>query len=321
MELKDSHGRRFESLRISVTGRCNLACQYCRPGKFPPTGSVESTLSFGEITRLANIFAGLGVRSVRLTGGEPLLRKGLEDLVAVLKQIPGLDEVTLTTNGILLPLFARPLRSAGLDRINLSLDSLRPGTFEILTGAPSLPQVLAGLQSIQQAGFTNTRLNAVVMRGINDDQLCDLTRFAHQVGALMRFIEFMPIGVEKTFWDQHFVSAAEMIDHLQPLLSGGVTVVLGGAGPARYLPLRDGGQVGIISGVSRPFCRTCNRLRLTAAGGLRLCLASPLEVDLRGPLRRGASDEEISCIIVGAVWHKPAGAEYDRSVSMCAVGG
>lgn len=320
--LSDRFGRVFSTLRVSVTDRCDLACSYCRAGIPPVQEARADILTFEETARLVGLCCASGVTRVKLTGGEPLQRRGLPDLVRRLKAVPGLSELTLTTNGLGLAAAAQALRDAGLDRVTVSLDTLRPETFRALTQVDALPRVLAGIVAARRAGFSGIKLNTVVLRGVNDRDLTTLVGYAEGAGAQLRLIELMPIGMSPERWEREFVPASEMIRRLSPFLSPGTTDLPEGPGPARLLRLANGRTIGIIAGVSRPFCATCDRLRLTTRGGLRLCLAAPHEIDLRGPLRAGASDEELSRLIASGAWDKPRGATYDRAVStMCAIGG
>jgi cyclic pyranopterin phosphate synthase len=279
-------------------------------------------LSFEEIERLARVFVSLGVDRMKLTGGEPLLRADLPDLVRRLKGVPGLGELSLTTNGLWLAPMAADLRAAGLDRLTVSLDTLDPDRFRCLTGADALHRVRAGIDAARAAGFPDLRLNAVIMRGINDEDPPGLLAFARGAGLTLRFIEVMPLGMPREEWVRRFVPASGILAALRPWLVDPEAGLPAGPGPARYLPLRGGGRVGIIASVSERFCGDCDRLRLSARGALRLCLGSPLEADLRGPLRAGAGDEALRDLILRAVRRKPAIGEYESAGPvMCAVGG
>ncbi len=320
--LRDRFGRTFTTLRIAVTNRCDLGCLYCRPGRAAAAAPRKDLLTFEEIDRLARVFVSLGVRRFRLTGGEPLLRRGLPELVARLAAIEGVGDLALTTNGLGLAAQAGVLRRAGLRRLNVSLDSPHPATFSAIVGAPVQRRVLDGLAAARAAGFAELRLNAVVLRGLNEGELVELVGLAERFGATLRLIELMPVGMPRERWERLFVPADEMIRRLAPLLAPGEERLPEGPGPARYLRLAAGGEVGIITCVSAPFCAACDRLRLTARGALRLCLASPLEVDLREPLRAGESDAALARRIATAALDKPPGAEYaEIRGGMCAVGG
>lgn len=320
--LADRFGRTFAALRVSVTDRCDLACSYCRAGIPTVSEPRADILTFEETARLAGVFCAHGVTRIKLTGGEPLQRRGLPDLVRRLRAVPNLTELSLTTNGLGLAAQAAALRDAGLERITVSLDTLRPEAFRALTQVDALPRVLAGIAAARRAGFERIKLNAVVLRGTNDRELTALLGYAEGAGAQLRLIELMPIGMSRERWEAEYVPASEMIRRLAPFLAPGTTDLPEGPGPARLLRLANGRTIGVIAGVSRPFCATCDRLRLTTRGAVRLCLSSPLEFDLLGPLRAGASDQDLSRLLASAALEKPAGATYDRAVStMCAIGG
>lgn len=323
MTATDTHGRTMRALRISVTDRCDLMCRYCRPDGTPhPVSPKSEILSFEEIIRLAGVFVSLGFTKMKLTGGEPLQRAALPDLVRGLKRVAGLAELSLTTNGVSLAAQAGPLRAAGLDRLTVSLDSLEPGTFAAMSGVPVLPKVLDGIAAARAAGFDDLRLNAVLMRGINDGDARDLLELAAGLGMTLRFIELMPLGLAREEWVKRFVPAGEILERIRPALADPAAAFPTGPGPARYLPLRGSGRVGIIASVSERFCDTCDRLRLSARGALRLCLGSPLEADLKSPLRAGADDDALRDAIRRAVRLKPAMGEYESAGPvMCGVGG
>ncbi len=312
MTIADILGRPLRSLRISVTDRCNLRCQYCMPEDDYVWLPRTSLLSFEEIVRLARIAVTLGVTKIRLTGGEPLLRRDLDQLVNRLSGIEGLAELALTTNGLLLAPAARTLRDAGLGRITVSLDTLRPERMAAFARSARHGDVIAGIDAALGAGFSAVKLNTVVVRGFNDDELVAIVRFAHQRGLEPRFIEYMDVG-GATRWDRAaVVSRDEMLATLgkefgpvQPL-----EAAARGAAPAERFRLPDGGVVGIIASTTAPFCRDCDRARLTADGTLFLCLYAARGHDLREALRRGAADAEVAELIRTA-WHARAdrGAE------------
>ena len=312
-DLVDTFGRRHNNLRISVTDRCNLRCTYCMPEDVTFLDRAE-LLTFEEIARFVRVAASLGIDKVRLTGGEPLLRRDLHRLVAQIAAVPGIRDLGLTTNGLLLAAQARSLFDAGLRRINVSLDTLDPGRFRLLARRDGLDQVLAGIAAAEEAGFEPIKLNAVILRGINDRDIVPLARFARDHGHELRFIEYMPIGADA--WERQKVfTAAEILevieDEIGPLLPATDTDPSSPATEYRYL---DGsGRIGVIGSVSRPFCATCNRIRLTAEGSLRNCLFATEEVDLRSLLRGAASDEEIAARIVGNVAAKGPGHEIDSA--------
>jgi cyclic pyranopterin phosphate synthase len=298
--LVDSFGRKIINLRISVTDRCNLRCSYCIPQEDVEWLPRMEVLTFEEITRFVRVVAGLGIRKVRLTGGEPLLRKGLADLVAM---------VGLTTNGIGLTRLARPLREAGLRRLNVSLDTLDRETFHRLTRRDEIEAVLAGLAAAADAGFHPIKINAVVQRGVNDSAILPLAEMARERGFILRFIEYMPIGMGDAWRKDVVVTNAEILEKLRtiaPLEPVGLPD--GVAGPAERWRFVDGkGEIGLIGSVTEPFCDKCNRIRITADGKLRTCLFSIVEHDVRALLRGGADDAAIVDLVVRAVAKKEPG--------------
>ncbi len=309
--LRDVLGRPLGSLRLSVTDRCNLRCRYCMPEHEYVWLPRESILSFEELTRLARIFAGLGATKVRLTGGEPLLRQGLDRLVAQLAALPDVGETALTTNGLLLAQQAAPLKAAGLGRITVSLDTLRPDRMLSFARSARHADVLAGIDAAREAGFRSIKLNTVVIRGFNDDELLSILDFARGRGLEARFIEYMDVG-GATGWEMgQVVSRAEMLDAIARR-HGEVTPIEepDARAPAERFALADGTTFGIIASTTAPFCRTCDRSRVTADGTWFLCLYAEAGVDLRTPLRAGADDAELAGII-GAAWSARAdrGAE------------
>ncbi len=322
MNLQDSFGRTFNTVRVSITDRCSMKCIYCRPGADTAGAPANDILTDDEIVRLATIFSGLGIKKIRLTGGDPLLREGLLKLVERLRPVTKGMELAMTTNAHFLTERAAALREAGLDRINISLDTLDEEKFKRIARGGSLKDVLAGIAAARAAGFPDLKINAVAMRGINDDEFPQLVAHASSVGATMRFIEFMPVGQSQSLWKDMYIPASEIIERLKSVLAPGETALPEGHGPARHLALRDGGLVGIISGVSGPFCRWCSRLRITATGSIRPCLASPTEIDLKGPMRSGATDDAVAKLITEAAYQKAAGAEYSTAgKGMCSIGG
>ena len=301
MEPLDTLGRPLKALRISVTDRCNFRCRYCMPREvFGPDYAFlprEALLTFEEVTRLVRIVTGLGVSKVRLTGGEPLLRRELPTLVRMLAEVPGLDDLALTTNGVLLPELAPALRTAGLKRLTVSLDTLRPDRFRTLSDTElPLAKVLAGLDAARSAGFGRLKLNCVLQRGVNDDEILDLAGFAREQGHTLRFIEFMDVGTTNGWRLEAVVPSAEvhqLIHARWPLepLNGGDAVARGW----RYV---DGkGDIGLISSVTMPFCRSCDRGRLSADGHLYTCLFAGEGMDLKGFLRSGHSDAALASIL------------------------
>ncbi|MBF0181029.1 MAG: GTP 3',8-cyclase MoaA [Magnetococcales bacterium] len=321
MALIDTFGRTIRYLRISVTDRCNMRCDYCRPSVEPMLPDHAALLTLEEIARLARLFVGLGVERFRLTGGEPLLRRNLLSLARELGAMPGLTELSLTTNALLLARFAHDLRAAGVRRVNISLDSLTPEIFARITRGGDLAQVLAGIDAALEAGLAPVKVNMVVMRGVNAHEIPAMIRFAARRGVVLRFIETMPIGDAGSLFPERFISAGEILGIAReafgqdPLpAEPGVGV---GAGPARYFRIEGtGAEVGVIAARSRHFCDTCNRMRLTSRGGLVLCLGAMDVVDLKTPLRAGASDEALMAMIRAAVAMKPARHHFDETVPL-----
>ena len=326
-QLIDSQGRVLRDLRVSVTDRCNFRCLYCLPeteaaqnfyrghwAHLPnPAPIVQQwvpkaqILSFEEIERVVRLAVKLGIQKIRLTGGEPLLRRDLENLVARIASIQGITDLAMTTNGFLFPQKAAALRQAGLHRISFSLDSLDRENFKKITGRDSLPEVLAGIQSAQDLGFHPVKVNAVVIRGVNDHELEALVEFARERKLSLRFIEFMPLDSRRAWLKELVVTGREILARLQkrfqlqPLASDNPSAT------AKRWGFEDGcGEIGIIAPVSEPFCGHCNRIRLTADGKIRTCLFSVTEHDLRSLLRQGATDEEIAEWLKRVVWQKEA---------------
>jgi len=315
MPLLDTLGRPLGSLRLSVTDRCNLRCHYCMPEDEYLWLPREDVLSFEEIGQLAELFGEAGVGRVRLTGGEPLLRRDLPSLVAQLAARPWLRDLALTTNGVLLANAAADLRRAGLHRVTVSLDTLRRDRFQRLTRVDALDAVLAGIDAVRTQGFPDLKLDTVVTRGDNDDEIVDLVEFGREVGAEVRFIEYMDVGGATAWRPDAVVSRREMLDRLSDRYGDLVPIDEASSAPAARYRLADGTTVGIISSTTQPFCRTCDRARLTADGVLLLCLYAQHGTDLRRPLRAGASRDTLLKLI-RAVWEGRAdrGAEERRSV-------
>jgi cyclic pyranopterin phosphate synthase len=310
--LVDAQARQVSYLRVSLTDRCNYRCTYCMPEEGVQLSPKSDVLSFEEIERIVRVMLPFGVRRVRLTGGEPTVRRDLVELVRRLAAL-GLDDLAMTTNGQLLPGLARPLRDAGLTRLNVSIDTLDGEKFSAITRRGDLQAVLEGVDAARAAGFTGTKLNAVVMGGINDGELARLCRWAWAHEVTPRFIEFMPMSDGALFSPGTFVSAAEMRARLERefgALTPDVGADVPGVGPARYWRVPGGGRFGLITAVSEPFCETCNRVRLTATGMLHTCLALDDDTDLRRPLRAGASDAELRDIVQAAVTAKKPGHSF-----------
>ena len=312
--LVDSFGRVATDLRVSVTDRCNLRCSYCMPAEGLDWLPKPQLLTFEELTRLVRIAVGLGVTTVRLTGGEPLLRRGLPELVAQIAALDPRPRIAMTTNGLGLDRLAQPLADAGLDRVNVSLDTIDREAFARLTRRDRLDDVITGLQAAADAGLTPVKVNAVAMRGFNDESVADLLAWCLERGYELRFIEQMPLDAQHQ-WDRaSMVTQAEVLERLAErftLTPTGPTVR--GSAPAETW-LVDGGpaRVGVIASVSKPFCGTCDRMRLTADGQLRNCLFARSESDLRGPLRSGASDAELGAQMQRLMLAKKAGHGIDE---------
>lgn len=314
--LRDRFGRVATDLRISLTDRCNLRCTYCMPAEGLAWLARPDRLTDDEIVRLAKVFVGLGVTSVRLTGGEPLAHRGIVDVVTRLAALRPRPELSLTTNGIALDRSAGPLLAAGLDRVNISLDTLDRERFAALTRRDRLPDVLAGIAAAAAAGLRPVKINSVLVRESNLDEAPDLLAWALRNGYRLRFIEHMPLDAGHLWTRESMVTAGEILDRLTRTFTVRARERAGHA-PAEEFDVLDGpdrdswaestGRVGIIASVTRPFCRDCDRLRLTADGQLRTCLFAHTETDLRGPLREGASDAELGSIIRTAVAGKQAG--------------
>jgi cyclic pyranopterin phosphate synthase len=308
--LQDRFGRRISYLRLSITDRCNLRCNYCHPKD--NTRPREEILSFEEIYRVIKIAVSMGITKVRITGGEPLVRKDAMRLVNMLAGIPGIEDLTLSTNAVLLAKHARQLARAGLQRVNISLDTLRPERFKKFTGGELAP-VLEGIEAACRSGLTPVRLNTVAMRGFNEDEIPDIIDYAVQRSLTLRFIEFMPMG-NGLDWNSHYITVDELLK--MPGVRERVDVTTAPdrslqTAAAFYLPLKSGkGDVGFIAPMSQRFCHGCNRLRLTADGRLRSCLPSDVEVNMRPALREKADDEAISALIRKAVLLKPEFGEY-----------
>lgn len=310
--LVDGYGRVHRDLRISVTDRCNFRCTYCMPVEGMQWLPRSELLSFEEISRVARVCVEtLGIDGIRLTGGEPTVRAHLPVLVSKLAGLRTADggrpvDLALTTNGVTLRTLAGELRAAGLNRINVSLDSLRPDRFRALTQRDQLDSVLDGIEAAVAAGFDPVKVNTVVMRGINDDEVVDLAAFGRDRGVIVRFIEWMPLDADQRWDSGAVVSQAEILAAIGEAFP--LDPIERGSAPAERFVYRDGqGEVGVIPSVTRPFCASCDRIRLTADGQLRSCLFSVDEVDLRALLRTGANDDDLAAAIRGCVADKWAG--------------
>jgi cyclic pyranopterin phosphate synthase len=321
MMCKDKFGRNIDYLRVSLTDRCNLRCVYCMPPQGVPWKPHETILRFEQVAQVVEAAAGLGFRKVRLTGGEPLVRKGAVGLVANIAALPGIEEVSMTTNGTMLSHFAQDLVDAGLRRVNISLDTLQPERFRRITRLGSIDVVWKGIEAAERAGLTPLKINVVVVRGLNDDEIADFARLTYHHPWHVRFIELMPVG-EELDWgsempdpEERFLSASEMRQRLAAL--GTLTPVSGprGNGPARYFQLPNArGSVGFISPLSEHFCATCNRMRLTANGRLRPCLFSGRGVPVKPALDAGVDVHKLQALIRQAMRLKPLERPLPASV-------
>jgi cyclic pyranopterin phosphate synthase len=291
--LLDRHGRPLRNLRLSVTDRCNLRCAYCMPEASYVWLPRTDLLTYEEVSRLVDVFASLGVDRVRLTGGEPLLRRDVEALIGMLARKAQLREVAMTTNGVHLAGRARALRASGLDRITVSLDTLRPGLFAELTQRDELGRVLAGLEDAAGAGFDSVKIDTVVMRGVNDGELLDLLELARRLGAELRFIEYMDVGGATRWSPEQVVPREEILRRLEARHGRPEPLDESTSAPADRFRLPDGLVFGVISSTTAPFCGACDRSRLTADGMWYLCLYARLGVDLRALLRGGAPEREL----------------------------
>jgi cyclic pyranopterin phosphate synthase len=303
--LVDSWGREIRSLRVSVTDKCNFRCRYCMPAEGLEWLPRDEVLSFEEIARLVRVLSEMGVDEVRLTGGEPLVRRDLPVLVSLLSEIPGVRDLSLTTNGVMLDRLARPLVEAGLRRLNVSLDSLSHVRFAEITRRDALDRVLAGLEEAERyPALRPIKVNCVAMRGFTEEEVPALAELARRKPYVVRFIEFMPLDADETWKEDEVLTGGEiraLIEERWPL----VEIPAKPSSTARRFRFADGvGEVGFVNPVSEPFCSSCDRIRLTADGQLRTCLFSRREWDLKAPLREGASDGELAQLLRFAVRHK-----------------
>jgi len=307
--LKDSFGREINNLRISVTDRCNFRCVYCMPAHGMEWLDKNKILTFEEIYRLTKIFSELGVTKLRLTGGEPLLRKELNVLVEMLSSIEAIEDISLTTNGYFLKEQAQMLLDSGLKRINISLDSLKNDAFSTITRRSYYEKVRRGIDKAAQIGLSPIKINVVLIRGFNDNEILDFAELSRKNNFVIRFIEFMPIGNDDKRNMEKVVSSEEIISTIEHGL--GINLLpksKRGTQPADTFMFEDGmGEIGFISSVSQPFCEHCNRVRITSDGKLRACLFSVGEIDLRKLLREGAQGQEIKDLIIEAIWEKESG--------------
>ena len=308
--LIDPFLRHIEYVRVSVTDRCDLRCSYCLPKGFHDFEEPADWLSFDEIERVMRAFTELGVRRIRLTGGEPLSRGKLPELAARLAQLPGLDDLSLSTNATRLKKLAGPLKQAGVTRLNVSLDSLQPERFASITGGGKLANVLDGLAAAQAAGFAPIKINMVLMKGVNDDEVGAMVRFCIDRGFTLRFIETMPMGNTGRAASEQYIDLQEVKQSLAQEFEL-IPAVMAGGGPARYVQVAGTDlKIGFITPISQHFCETCNRVRLTVDGTIYTCLGQEDKTELRPLLRAGASIEELKEAIRGAIGRKPERHEF-----------
>lgn len=304
--LADQFNRPITYLRISVTDKCNLRCVYCMPEQGLPWLPKADILSYEEIAQLVSAAASVGVRSIRLSGGEPLIRKNLARLVDEIAAIDGIDDIALSTNGLLLQEQIDALASAGLSRVNVSLDTLREDRFFEIARRPGLDRVLAGIDAAMARGLTPVKINCVVMRGYNDDEIAAFAQWTKERAVYVRFIELMPVQDNVDVQRDAYMSADEILERVRAIGELQDVSGPGGNGPARYFAFSGApGAVGVISPLSHDYCERCNRVRLTANGRLRLCLFGDHEIDLRTPLRAGASQSAIADLLRSAMLIKP----------------
>ncbi len=312
ISLLDPFGRAIEYLRISVTDRCNLRCTYCMPAEGVPYEDSDEVLSRDEILRLVTLLSRHGLRKVRITGGEPLVRKDVVPLVREIAALPAITDLGLTTNAVLLERHAQPLWDAGLRRLNISLDTLQPDRFARIARFAKFEDAKAGLEAATRIGFSPIKLNTVVMRGVNDDEICDLAALSLDNAYDVRFLEYMPIGqVSPWQWKAQYVSNDEVLDTLRARYEL-VPVEAAESSTARVFQIPGArGRVGVINPISHKFCAGCNRLRLTANGSLVPCLSDNYEYDIKSPLRAGASDDELIAHVKAALAHKPQQSDFE----------
>jgi len=327
--LRDSHGRVIDDLRISLTDRCNFRCVYCMPAEGLPWLPKREILTYEEILRLARVFVHLGVRTVRLTGGEPLMRQDIDVLIQGLARLDPTLDLSMTTNGFFLAEKAERLAGAGLKRINVSLDSLQPERFEkmVRRDGQLVFKILDGMQVARAAGLSPIKVNCVVVRGYNEDELLDFVALGRARGYQVRFIEFMPLDAQGEWSMKAVFPGAEILARIHAAYPLAPASGNGGEPATVYRFLDGQGSIGVIASVTEPFCDSCNRVRITADGQLRTCLFAVREHDLKGLLRSGATDEELADFIIAAVWKKEAGHKINQpdfvkpARSMSSIGG
>lgn len=309
-QLTDLFARTISYLRVSLTDQCNLRCVYCSPKEISEKLTCTELLRYEEILRVIKVAVQLGIRKVRLTGGEPLVRKNVISFIDRLAAIPQLDDIRLTTNGVLLEQLGEELYRTGIRKLNISLDTLQRDRYEKITGVDLFNRVWKGIEKVQEIGFAPIKINIVALKGVNDDEFVDFARLAMTTSLKIRFIEFMPIGKETIWGKENYISSADIKEMLRPL--GELKAVKGAHmdGPAQIFRLKGAegeGSIGFISAISHKFCDKCNRLRLTSEGKLRSCLLSDSETDLKRILRAGGSDEDIKQALIKTILDKPKG--------------
>ena len=311
-QLTDKYGRNIEYLRLSVTDRCDLRCNYCIPKGFKDFSEPEDWLTFDEIERIIRIFGELGTRRIRITGGEPLVRKNMPELAARLSELPGIEDLSLSTNATRLKKQAAPLKQAGISRINVSLDTLRPDLFKEITGGGKLEKVIDGLLASKEAGFQPVKINMVVMRGVNDKEVENMVQFCIDHDFTLRFIEAMPMGDTGREANKQYIPLDEIHDRLAKKYTL-TKANMNGGGPARYVRVNDTElRIGFITPISQHFCDTCNRVRLSVDGTLYLCLGQEDNYPLRDILRAGVTDDELKQHIQNAIDLKPQKHEFSE---------
>lgn len=318
MSIIDSHNRKIEYLRVSVTDRCNMRCTYCMPTEGIKLIPHHEVLHYGEIRDIVRAGALLGIKSIRLTGGEPTIRRDLSRFISMLKEVEGIEEVTLTTNALLLSKLAKEFKDAGLDRVNISLDSLKPERFSEITRGGDLKAVLEGIQAALDAGLSPVKLNVVVIPGFNDDEVEEMAALSIERDLHVRYIEFMPIGDQRLHKEKKYIRTTDLVERLKNRFDLSTADKGVGMGPASSYRIKGAkGTIGFISSISEHFCNSCNRLRLSSDGWLRSCLFNEkLAVDMKTPIREGASLDDLKELFMKAAGIKPVGHELDTRGSL-----
>lgn len=326
--MLDTYNRNINYFRISVTDRCNLRCRYCMPEEGISKLQHREILSLEDIVRLVKVSVQVGIRKIRLTGGEPLIRKHIDRLIRCIHEIPEIDDIAITTNGVLFADMARELKAAGLDRVNFSLDTMVPEKFKYISRRDHLAEVKDAIFKALELGLEPVKINTVVIKGFNDDELLDFADLAYNFPLHIRFIEFMPIG-DLLFWQEdRMISSEQIKEQIERRYELTPTKLVKGSGPARYFKLTGGrGTIGFITPMSHKFCSECNRLRMTADGKLRGCLYDKREIDLKAALQNKSGDDELKRLFIEAILHKPsehhmdAGWGKDNLRKMSQIGG